>query len=461
MNSIIVGGGRLGRQLMHRIVDAVVIENEDIRVRELQREFGEERVIKGNGVNESILLQAGVGEHTSLVIATNDDHTNYMIALVAKRMSVHRIIVKVEQPDSIELFERIGVNSVICPAMAAAGMINGELYKDMRRVFELPVMDNSSFRGRELSEIDLPGEAMVVAVMRGQNLMRPADDLQLQRGDHVVLYSLGPLPQEVERIVQGGEQPMTPFRNILVLLRNEGDLRVTLPESVAVVRSVGGSLILASTKEDLLNEGRRLAAEEGVRADERLVPSLEFAMLNHLMAERFPDVECIAISTDPDMRKKGFGPWALGGFLDFVRVPVLICKGTIPYENMVTLLDQSPCASFSADLALRMAIRSEAALTVLTYFEGDEGKDVVADLMHLARLYDVRVIDQGVEGNPTIDFVAEVRSNDHDLVVMNWRCRGLKRNIMRRIVLESPNSVLVVTGTRKTDLDENHYQRLL
>lgn len=79
---------------------------------------------------------------------------------------------------------------------------------------------------------------------------------------------------------------------------------------------------------------------------------------------------------------------------------------------------------------------------------GDFGPDERESILHMMRVgkvYGLEVTTEKVEGNPTIELVSEISSGDYDLVVANWNSPILRKDITKRMLFESPMSVLVYT----------------
>ena len=447
MKVVIIGGGRLGRQLMELIPSAIVIEEELDKVMELVRIFGDKRVIHGNGKSEKVMVNAGVPEASALVIATNDDHVNYLIALTAVRFGVPKIIVRVDFPENIESFKKIGIETTICPAITAAKMINSALYPDVRDVFEVPVFEESPFRGKKINDIRLESEdTMIVAVLRGPHMIRPGEDVTIEKGDHLVVCSTGKLPDDLADLIEAGEENIRPFNNLLVVIQDEEDVRVVLREAICIANSFDISLILASTSITLLAKAREKIKEKGIPYVEKMFRALDLQSLQKLLVTELLEAEAVALKVTPSMgKKKPFKAWKLGEFIHNAGVPVLICRDGCPYNNILVLMDSSERAEDAVEIAFKTALLTGGRMRLLRYHEpGEPGEEETFQLTRLARLYAVKIEEVEVEGNPTIEFVSEVTSGDFDLTVLNWNCRSVKKDIIRRVLSEAPSSVLVV-----------------
>ncbi len=122
MKTIIIGGGRAGKELAAQLPNAVIIESNPAKKAQLERLGGVEVVI-GDGSDEELLKQVGLYDVGTFISLTSDDDVNYRAAAIAKRYGVPRIIVRVEDPEDQARFEELGVESIMLPAKLIANLV--------------------------------------------------------------------------------------------------------------------------------------------------------------------------------------------------------------------------------------------------------------------------------------------------------------------------------------------------
>ena len=122
MKAIVVGCGRVGSaialELQRSGWDVTAIdENEDALSRLGEKWSG--GFIVGHGMDTTVLHEAGIEEADAVVVATNGDNTNIVVAQVAqKRYDVGCVVVRILDPARAELYEKLGLN-VVCPTQSA------------------------------------------------------------------------------------------------------------------------------------------------------------------------------------------------------------------------------------------------------------------------------------------------------------------------------------------------------
>jgi trk system potassium uptake protein TrkA len=122
VNAIVVGCGRVGSavalQLQGSGWDVTVMdENEDALGRLGESWTG--GFIVGHGLDLQLLREAGIEEADAVVITTDGDNTNIVIAQAAQKLfEVPTVIVRILDPGRAQFYAARGLR-VICPTSAA------------------------------------------------------------------------------------------------------------------------------------------------------------------------------------------------------------------------------------------------------------------------------------------------------------------------------------------------------
>jgi trk system potassium uptake protein len=122
MKALIVGCGRVGSALAKRLHDAgwevsAVDETEDALERLGERWPGEFHV--GQGLDAAVLEAAGIATADLVIVATDGDNTNLVVAQVAKlRYEVPKVAVRVLDPARAAFYSDRGID-VVSPTMSA------------------------------------------------------------------------------------------------------------------------------------------------------------------------------------------------------------------------------------------------------------------------------------------------------------------------------------------------------
>jgi trk system potassium uptake protein TrkA len=203
MKVIIVGGGQVGDYLasllLERGHEIRIIDQRDSRIPVLMRDLPRECVIHGNGADPKVLEAAGIENADVVATVTGEDETNLVIATLAKmEYGVRRVVGRVNNPRNAWLFDAtMGVDASLNQADLIARLVAEEMSMgDMMTLLKLDggqyslvermVDPSSRVVGKTLREVKLPVECVLVAILRGPELLLPRGDTVLRAGDKVV-----------------------------------------------------------------------------------------------------------------------------------------------------------------------------------------------------------------------------------------------------------------------------------
>jgi len=220
MRVAIAGAGNVGLFIANDLQGAghevQLIEQDPAVVERAVADEGVEWVI-ADGCEVSSLREAGLERCDVVVAATGDDEDNLVISLLAKQeFAVPRVIARVNHPKNEWMFnENWGVDlSVSTPhlitALVEEAVTVGRLVRLLQfeggqaRLVEVTLAEDSPVIDRSLKEIDVPRDATVVAVVRGEHVVMPRGDTVFEAGDEVLAMVTPDSEEEVRRILTGG-----------------------------------------------------------------------------------------------------------------------------------------------------------------------------------------------------------------------------------------------------------------
>jgi trk system potassium uptake protein TrkA len=208
MYIIIVGAGDIGTPLIDIATksgnDVVVIERDEIRANRAADEF-DCLVLHDDATAKDTLDDAGAKQADALVSTTDQDATNVMTCLLAKEFEIPAILSVVHNPEHMNLFRQIGVNTMENPqqliaeylyrAVARPAIVDYMRIGDEAEVFEITVTGEAPIAGKTLEEAAqsylLTDEMLVVAIEREGNdhPITPRGETTIEVGDLLTVYS--------------------------------------------------------------------------------------------------------------------------------------------------------------------------------------------------------------------------------------------------------------------------------
>jgi trk system potassium uptake protein TrkA len=154
-------------------------------------------VFVGSPWRSYVLEGAGVADADVFIALCDKDTDNYASCILAKRLfNVRKCICVVNNPENVETYKRLGVDSVISSTYLLAQSIKSEssvesliktlsLENNKINVIEAVVLTKYRIANRRIMDIDFPKYASIAAIYRnyqitipnGQIVLRPKDTL--------------------------------------------------------------------------------------------------------------------------------------------------------------------------------------------------------------------------------------------------------------------------------------------
>jgi trk system potassium uptake protein TrkA len=184
----------------HSGVSARIIESNADRAHQVADLLEGTVVINGDVIDPEILDEAGVDESEAIIAVTNDDETNILASLLAKRFGTERAITLVNNTTYSPLVTSLGVDVVVSPRAITVSTIlqhvrRGRikavhsLLDGFGELIEAEILETSGLTGKRIKEADLPDGVLLGGIVRGDEVIIPRADTVLRVNDRVVLFA--------------------------------------------------------------------------------------------------------------------------------------------------------------------------------------------------------------------------------------------------------------------------------
>ncbi len=205
MKIVVVGAGKVGYFLAKRLYlgkHAVSIVDKDKQTCEDIAKELEVLVINGDGCDPVILEEAGV-KHADVVAAvTGEDEDNIIICQLAKELfNTRRTVGRVNNPDNERVFAELGIDVPVDSTMIIGKIIEEEVsFSDFVNLMsfkrgklaivrvDLPV--ESPVINKKIKDIELPKDAVLVSIVRGEEVILPKGNTVLKAGDDIIAMAM-------------------------------------------------------------------------------------------------------------------------------------------------------------------------------------------------------------------------------------------------------------------------------
>ena len=135
-----------------------------------------------------------------VVMLTNDDETNILASLLAKRLGARKAITKVNRFSYLPLMAIVGIEKVVSPRLAAINSILRHIRRgkvlsvisikgEQAEIIEAVPMDNSSIVLKPLKNIVLPRGVLVTGIIRGEHIIIPSGESVINPSDRIIIFA--------------------------------------------------------------------------------------------------------------------------------------------------------------------------------------------------------------------------------------------------------------------------------
>src|SRR3954464_5951923 len=220
MRVAIAGAGNVGQHVAASLLGAahevLLIEQNQNVVDRATLPSGLEWYV-GDACEVASLREAGLEKGEVLVAATGDDEDNLVVSLLAKQeFGIPRVIARVNHPKNEWLFnENWGVDLPVSTPHLITALVEeavsvGRLVRILQfeggsvRLVEVTLADDAPVVDQAIRDLDIPRDATIVAVVRGEHVVMPRGATIFESGDEVLAMVTSDSEDDVRQILTGG-----------------------------------------------------------------------------------------------------------------------------------------------------------------------------------------------------------------------------------------------------------------
>ncbi|CUW40214.1 NAD-binding component of TrK potassium transporter [Magnetospirillum sp. XM-1] len=214
---VIFGGGNIGLFLAQQLEAArpgtsiKIIESNKERAEFVAKAVGHTVVIHGDALDPEILEEASVGAAEAVVAVTNDDETNILSGLLAKRYGCRRTMALINKTTYNSLVAPLGIDVAVNPRAITVsnilqhvrrGRIHAvhSLHEGFGELIEADALETSSLVGKPLRDVKLPSGVLLGAVVHDGKVVSPRGSTVIHPGDRVILFATADAVKKVEKM---------------------------------------------------------------------------------------------------------------------------------------------------------------------------------------------------------------------------------------------------------------------
>lgn len=209
-NTLIIGGGKaayyLAHQLLHAGISVKIIESDRARCEELSVLLPKAIIINGDGTDEELLKEEGIGYVESFVPLTGIDEENIMLTLYARQVSKAKIITKINRINFKEVISKLDLGSLIYPRYITSEAIIAyvrakkdsmdsnietlyHMFDYRAEAIEFRVNEESEVTGISLADLSLKKNLLISFINRNGSIIIPSGQDCIKVGDTVMIVT--------------------------------------------------------------------------------------------------------------------------------------------------------------------------------------------------------------------------------------------------------------------------------
>jgi len=198
----IIGGGSVGYELANQFektsMSLKMIENNYERCEELSVNLKKTLVLSGSGTSLDLLEEEETGKCDVVVAVTDNDEKNLLCSLLSKQLGAKKVITRVSQGTTANLFERVGVDVAISQKEACVNEIKNRIIESRAGVIAtvergqgeiLEINLSPEFSPKPLYDIKMPVPCVIAIVKRGSKVIIPKGQTVIQPNDSLLIFT--------------------------------------------------------------------------------------------------------------------------------------------------------------------------------------------------------------------------------------------------------------------------------
>jgi trk system potassium uptake protein TrkA len=213
---LIIGGGSIGLRLAFLLeknsIYTKIIERNPGRCGKIAEKLNKVIVLCGDGSDQELLRTENIHDMKMVVTLTNDEETNIITSLLAKRMGVPRTITKISKFGYFPLMSMIGIEHVVSPRLSAVNTILQHIRKgrvlstkaikgEQAEVMEAVALETSDIVGKPIKNISIPKGALVTSIIRNRTVIIPTGASVIEPNDRIIIFAKKQAIPKIEKIL--------------------------------------------------------------------------------------------------------------------------------------------------------------------------------------------------------------------------------------------------------------------
>ncbi len=209
---MIVGASKTAHYLSNLLVDAKssvkLIEINKEKCEEFSKNIEKVNVIYGDGMNQDLLLEEGIGEVDAFVALTGKDEQNVLMSVYSQNKGVQKTLTKINRDEIVDISQSLGLETVITSKNLVADVIVSyaralenskeskietlyRLLSGKAEAAEFKVLSDFKRTGIPIKDLKISPNVLIAGIIRNRETIIPCGEDVILEGDRVIVITAG------------------------------------------------------------------------------------------------------------------------------------------------------------------------------------------------------------------------------------------------------------------------------
>lgn len=213
---LIIGGGRIALRLAIRLEEksiyTKIIEKRADRCSIMAEKLNRSVVLCGDGSDQELLREENIQDADMVITLTDDEETNILASLLAKRLGARKTITKISKFSYFPLMHTIGIDQVVDPRLSAINTIlqhirRGKVLSSVSirgedaEIMEAVALETTDIVGKPLMDVAFPKGVLITTILRGDRVIIPTGQSVVEPNDRIIIFARREAIPKIEKIL--------------------------------------------------------------------------------------------------------------------------------------------------------------------------------------------------------------------------------------------------------------------
>ena len=213
---LIIGGGRIALRLAARLeeksIHTKIIEKRSDRCSLMAEKLNRSVVLCGDGSDQELLREENIQDADMVITLTDDEETNILASLLAKRLGARKTITKISKFSYFPLMHTIGIDQVVDPRLSAINTIlqhirRGKVLSSVSirgedaEIMEAVALETTDIVGKPLMDVAFPKGVLITTILRGEQVIIPTGQSVVEPNDRIIIFARREAIPKIEKIL--------------------------------------------------------------------------------------------------------------------------------------------------------------------------------------------------------------------------------------------------------------------